>query len=57
MGNKRFGHRKPETPQKAYERRMTALPPMPEDEREALLLQICREVGLDPESRRSYAGY
>ena len=46
------------TPAKALERRVAALPPMPEGEREDFIRQLCQEFGVEYETiRRGYGPY
>jgi isopentenyldiphosphate isomerase len=48
---------KPASPAREFERRVAALPLMPEDERKEAIRQIGRELGITEKDReRSYAG-
>ncbi len=49
---------KPVTPTKAVERRIAALPPMPEIEREEMIRRLCEEFGVEFETiRRGHGPY
>jgi len=54
-------HEKPVSPWRELERRKAAFPPMPEEERAAEVIRLCREMGLDPAEipvrLPSYAGF
>jgi hypothetical protein len=45
------------SPQQEFERIAAALPPMPDEERQAILREAAGRLGIDFEKRRIYAGY
>jgi hypothetical protein len=45
------------SPQREFERMAASLPPMPEEEREAILREAAGRLGIDYDNRRSHAGY
>lgn len=57
MKPNKYRNRKPVSPAREYERRIAALPPMSAEEYSETCEKIARELGVDPDQRKNYAGY